>query len=415
MKAEIITIGDELLIGQTIDTNSAWMGSTLNAIGIRVNRITSISDEKSEILSAIDTAFDRANLILVTGGLGPTNDDITKATLAEYFDSEMEINDAVLVDIESYFKRKGKETLEVNRLQASLPSKARIVRNLKGTASGMWFDHKGKVLISMPGVPYEMKHLMEDGFIPMISAHFNTTPVYHHTVLTMGMGESHLSMKIKNWEDSLAESDLKLAYLPSPGIVKLRLTAHGPDKAELKVRVDKKVKELEALIPDLVYGYNTDRLEELVGDLLSIKGKKVATAESCTGGYIAHLITTVPGSSQYYEGSFATYSYTSKTDILGVDAELIKEEGAVSGEVVKSMALGLFDRFEVDYAIAVSGIAGPSGGTEDKPVGTVWMAVGTKEKMEVKRFQFGNHRVNNIRMTALNALNTLRKQLLMLN
>jgi len=411
MKAEIITIGDELLIGQTVDTNSAWMGKELNGIGIRVNRITSISDDRQEIIDTLDGALDRASLVLITGGLGPTNDDITKKTLADYFESDMQMHEEIREDIEAFFKRLGRKPLDVNRDQALLPTKAQIVRNMKGTASGMWFEREGKVVISMPGVPYEMKHLMTDGFVGMISTHFKTTPVYHKTVLTTGLGESHLAERIKEWESSLASDGIKLAYLPSMGLVKLRLTAYGEDVEAIQKAVDKKVAEVEALIPDLVYGHDVDQFEEIVGNLLRQQGKHLATAESCTGGYIAHLLTKVPGSSAYYQGSLVTYSYESKSKNLGVDPQLIIDKGAVSKEVVTAMALGNFDRFNVDYSIAVSGIAGPGGGTEDKPVGTVWMAVGTKDNLEVVCHQFGRNRMHNIRMTAITVLNMLRKQL----
>lgn len=411
MKAEIITIGDELLIGQTVDTNSAWMGQQLNAIGIRVNRITSISDERQEIIDSVDTALSRADLVLITGGLGPTNDDITKQTLTDYFGTSLQMRDDIREDIEAFFRSRGREALQVNTDQALLPKDARIVRNYKGTASGMWFERDGKAVISMPGVPYEMKHLMETGFLPMIATHFKTMPVYHQTILTTGQGESHVAKRIEEWENALSQTPVKLAYLPSIGLVKLRLSAFGEDQEALKSLVEEKAAELEDLLADIAFGRNTDTLQDIVGRELLRRGEKLATAESCSGGYIAHLLTSVAGCSAYYEGSLVTYSYQSKSDNLGVPMQLIKDKGAVSGEVVEAMAKGLFERFDVDYAIAVSGIAGPDGGTPDKPVGTVWMAVVSKTESSVVCHHFGRGRKGNIQMTAITALNTLRKML----
>ncbi|NNC83749.1 MAG: competence/damage-inducible protein A [Flavobacteriales bacterium] len=412
MTAEIVTIGDEILIGQTVDTNSAWMAQELNKLGVKVGRVTTIADTPEDIIQALEESHARVDLVLMTGGLGPTNDDVTKMTLTEYFEDELVMHDEVLEGISSYFSSKGKRLLPMNRDQALLPKSARIVRNFKGSASGMWFEKNGKVVISMPGVPYEMKHLMVTGFLDMIAEHFETSPVFHHTLMTFGEGESFIAHRVQDWEASLEEEDVRLAYLPSLGIVKMRLSAYGPDKEVLKEKVMRKAKELETLIPELVYGYNEEKLEQVVGRLMVEKKRTIATAESCTGGYIAHLLTTVPGSSRYYEGSFCTYSYKSKSEILDVDAQVILDRGAVSQEVVEDMANGVFLHFDTDYTIAVSGIAGPDGGTEDKPVGTVWMSVGTKEGLVTKCFQFGRNRRNNIRMTALTALNELRKQLL---
>jgi len=386
------------------------MAQELNKLGVRIGRSTTISDDSYAITSSLTEAFSRADLVIMTGGLGPTNDDITKSTLTDYFADELVMNDEVLGRIEAFCDALGKEMLQVNRDQALLPKGARIVNNYKGTASGMWFERDGKVVISMPGVPYEMKHLMRTGFLEMISAHFKTEPVFHHTVMTFGEGESFIAHRVKDWEDSLTAEGIKLAYLPSPGIVKMRLSAFGTDDLEGKVM--RKAEELQAIIPELVYGVNDEGLEEVVGRLLSEKKKKVSTAESCTGGYIAHLFTSVPGSSEYYQGSFCTYSYKSKSEILGVDPQLIVDQGAVSREVVDAMARGLFNRFDTDYVIAVSGIAGPGGGTEDKPVGTVWMTVGTKDNLKTRVMMFGRNRMYNIRMTALHALNELRLQLL---
>jgi len=412
MKLEIITIGDEILIGQTIDTNSAWMAENLNAMGVRIQRIHSISDEAEEIVSTLEEAFTRVDLVLLTGGLGPTNDDITKKTLSDHFQMPLCMNEDILTEITAYFSAKGKEMLQVNKDQALLPLGARIIRNRKGTASGMWFERDGKVAVSMPGVPYEMEHLMESSVLTMIKERFKTQSVFHHTVMTFGEGESFIAERVKEWEAGLFKTGVKLAYLPSPGIVKMRLSAFGEDENETKERVMTQVASLQTLISELIYGHNEESMEEVVSKLLLAKGMKIATAESCTGGYIAHLLTSIPGSSEYYEGSVCTYSYTSKTDLLCIDSSLLVNKGAVSGEVVEGMAQGIFKLFKTDYSIAVSGIAGPGGGTDDKPVGTVWMSAGTKDSLVTKRFQFGKNRGFNIRMTALHALNLIRLSIL---
>ncbi|NND78234.1 MAG: competence/damage-inducible protein A [Flavobacteriales bacterium] len=412
MKAEIITIGDEILIGQTIDTNSAWIGEELNKIGVEINRITSIQDVPEEISKATDEAFERVDLVLMTGGLGPTLDDKTKKTLTAYFKDELVMNEEVLETIENYFTSRGLPILEMNRQQAMLPSRAQIVRNHKGSASGMWFERNGGVLLAMPGVPGEMKHILQNGGLRKIQDHFVTLPVYHRTILTNGAGESFMSNMVKDWEEALEGEGISLAYLPSPGLVRIRLTARGEDAKAIKIKVDEKAAELKELLSEYVFGEDKETLEGIVGDLLKAKRMTLATAESCTGGYIAHKLTSVPGSSAYYEGSFITYSYDLKSAMLGVNRDVILEKGAVSEEVVLQMAKGVQEGMNVDYAIAVSGIAGPEGGTEDKPVGTVWMALATPKGTEAKKFQFGRNRLANIRMTALSALNWLRKELL---
>jgi nicotinamide-nucleotide amidase len=412
MQAEIITIGDEILIGQTIDSNSAWIAGELNKAGIRVSRINSIADEASAINAGLDESLARVDLVLMTGGLGPTADDITKKTLADYFGMPLVMNEEVLADIRGFFDRIGKPMLEMNEQQAMLPAGAHIVRNRKGTASGMWFEKEGKVLISMPGVPYEMVHLMESGFMDMIESRFRRGHVFHRTVMTFGQGESFIADTVKDWEAGLASTGVKLAYLPSPGIVKMRLSAFGDDSEELERKVMDQAIALERLIPDIVYGYDDETLEAVVAGLLKEKGKTISAAESCTGGYISHLLTSIPGSSDYLEGGLCTYSYASKTELLGVDSEIIIEKGAVSEEVVIAMAEGCRKLYQTDIAIAVSGIAGPSGGTPDKPVGTVWMAVAHEDGMFTHCFHFGRDRMRNIRMTALHALNEVRRILL---
>lgn len=412
MKMEIITIGDEILIGQTIDTNSAWMAHELNAMGMRIGRIHTISDDGTEIVDTLEDAFKRVDLVLMTGGLGPTNDDITKKTLSDHFGLELEMHEEVLEEITAYFTGRGRVMLQMNKDQALLPKGARIIRNHMGTASGMWFERDGKVAVSMPGVPYEMEYLMKTGVLDMIKERFKTETVFHRTVMTFGEGESFIAERVKDWEQSLASEGVKLAYLPSPGIVKMRLSAFGAEADLIKEKVLRKASELEALIPELVYGHDDETMEEVVSKLLLSKKSKIGTAESCTGGYIAHLLTSIPGSSEFYEGTFCTYSYRSKSEVLDIDPQMIIDKGAVSAEVVEAMARSVFMHLDVNYSIAVSGIAGPGGGTVDKPVGTVWMSVGTRDKMVTKHFKFGRDRMRNIRMTALHALNLVRLSIL---
>jgi nicotinamide-nucleotide amidase len=412
MKAEIITIGDELLIGQTIDTNSAWIGEQLNLSGVQIYQITSISDDKQHIKQAIKNAESRVDLILITGGLGPTRDDITKNTLCEYFDTHLEMNREILERIEGYFTARGIEVLEVNRQQAALPAAAKIVPNYLGTASGMWFEKDGKVIISMPGVPYEMKAMMETTIIPMVGNYFQTSTILKKTVLTQGMGESSLALRIQDWESSLRGDGLELAYLPSPGLVKLRVTAREHVVEDAALKLDGYLLELHQLIPDLIFGYSGDTLESVVGQLLLKKNAKLATAESCTGGYIAHLITSIPGSSAYFEGTVVSYSNEIKSNVLGVNMADIEANGAVSEPVVRQMAEGVRAKLKADYSIATSGIAGPDGGTEEKPVGTVWIAVSTPEKTIAKKFLIGKDRERNVRISAIKGLDMLRRQLM---
>lgn len=412
MQAEIITIGDELLIGQTIDTNSAWIGSKLAQMGIEVFQITSITDTASHITNALEEAVSRSNLIFITGGLGPTKDDITKKTLCEYFDSELKLNEEVLESIRHFFASFGKTMLPSNIDQAMLPTKAKIIRNWQGTASGMWFEKEGKVFVSMPGVPYEMKAMMEESVLPMVGHFFDITPRVHKTVMTQGIGESNLAECIEPWETQLRSEGYGLAYLPSPGLVKLRITGYGENSAEVSDRVYRKVKELQPLIEKFIFGYDGQLIEEAVGELLKKKKATVSTAESCTAGYVSSRITGVPGSSQYFMGSIVAYSYESKTSQLGVNPDDLIEYGAVSDRVVEQMAQGVRTRIGTDYSIATSGIAGPSGGTPEKPVGTVWIAVAGPNGVVSKRFQFGNDRGRNIQKTAVTALNMLRKLLI---
>jgi len=408
-KAAVLTIGDELLIGQTINTNAAWIGRELALVNIRVTKSLTISDDKLEIIAAIDLLLKDSNIIIITGGLGPTKDDITKYTLAEYFSMKLKRNQEVLEKIEVFFKIRGREMLEVNRQQADLPEDCRVIENKNGTAAGMWFEKEGKIIISMPGVPYEMKAMMSESVIPDLVKIFKPVAVFHRTILTQGIGESFLADILKDWENDLRKSGHSLAYLPSPGIVKLRVSSGGKNVDELKVIVDSYCEKLYELIPDWIFGEGEDQLEALVGKLLTKKKMTLSTAESCTGGYISHLITSVSGSSSYYMGSVVSYSNEIKSSQLNVDEKLFTKVGAVSKEVVEQMAMGVKNKLNTDYSIAVSGVAGPDGGSEEKPVGTVWIAIGTPSGVVSKKFLFENNRERNIRRSALTSLNMLRK------
>ncbi|PCJ88097.1 MAG: competence/damage-inducible protein A [Flavobacteriales bacterium] len=412
VQTEIITIGDEILIGQTVDTNSAWMGEKLNEIGINVKQITSISDDREHILTALKEAENRAEIILITGGLGPTKDDITKKTLCEYFDAKLVLNEDLLEHVKKLFESRGFRMSEVNIYQAEVPENCIPITNNFGTAPAMWFESRGKIFVSMPGVPYEMKAMMESDILPKLKERFKTYFIIHKTALTQGIGESFLMEKIGEWESSLEESNIKLAYLPTFGSVKLRLTKSGNDKVALEKEIEEKITELEALIPKYFYGAKKETLQQVIGKILNEQKQYLSTAESCTGGYVAHLLTSVPGSSNYFAGSIVCYSNEVKINQLGIRTETLEKNGAVSQQVVEEMALGAKQQFRTDYAIATSGIAGPSGGTSDKPVGTVWIAISSPNGVISKKHLFGNDRIRNIKMSTDAALNMLRNELM---
>jgi len=414
MIAEIITIGDEILIGQIVDTNSAWIGQQLNLNGIRVKQISSVSDDREHILKALKEAEGRADVILITGGLGPTKDDITKKTLADYFNVGLVEHAETVEMVRDFFAKRGREFTGLNRKQAEVLENCKVILNHNGTAPGMWIERNNKIYVSMPGVPFEMKAMVDEYVIPQLKKQFDLPFIYHKTVLTNGIGESFLAERIEKWEDSLAASEIKLAYLPSPGMVKLRLTTYGKNEADLKAKVEKAIEQLTPIIAEYIYGYEEygkepDQLEKLVADLLLSKKKTLSLAESCTGGYISHLITSIAGSSAFYQGGVVPYHNQFKHDLIGVSNDVFEKHGAVSEACVKAMALGAKEKFHSDYSIAVSGIAGPTGGSDDKPVGTVWIAVASNSGVVAERFQFGTDRNRNIRMTALAALNKLRK------
>ncbi len=409
MNVEIISIGDELLIGQVVNTNASWMASELNLSGLNVNKITTISDKKQAIIQSLDEAFASCDIILITGGLGPTNDDITKYTLCEYFDSKLIFNEESYDNINRLFAARGFVMTELNRKQAEVPDKCKVIINKNGTAPGMWFQKDGKVLVSMPGVPFEMKAMMSDYVIPELTKN-NKSKIVHHTILTNGVGESFLADLIKDWEAVLPEH-IKLAYLPHAGIVRLRLSAYGFDTNKLEEEIAINIDKLNKIIPELIFGYDDETLQSVIGKLLKAKSKTLATAESCTGGFIAHLITSIAGSSDYYKGGVVSYANEIKTDVLGVKQDTLIKYGAVSEQTVTEMVLGAIALLNTDYAIAISGIAGPDGGTDEKPVGTVWIAIANGQNVITKKFQLGNHRGRNIEIASNVALNMLRKEL----
>jgi nicotinamide-nucleotide amidase len=410
MNAEIINIGDELLIGQVVNTNASWLASELNKAGISVVQITTIADDDHAIKTALDHAAERAQIIIISGGLGPTKDDITKKSLAEYFDSEMVFDEGTYENVKKIFALRHYQVTEVNKMQALIPEKCIPLQNNNGTAPGMWFEKEDTVFVSLPGVPYEMKALFSEEVILRLAKRYKLGAVVHKTIMTTGVGESFLAAKINDWEDNLP-SYVKLAYLPQPGLVRLRLSAKGPDKKALETELEQLTEALQQIVPEVIYGYDDMPLEEAVGNLLKEKGRTMATAESCTGGYIAHLITSIPGSSEYFMGSIVSYSNDVKISQLGVAFDSLEEHGAVSKNVVEQMATGARERLKTDYALATSGIAGPDGGTEEKPVGTTWVALAGPDGVISQKFHFGEHRGRNIRRSALAALNMLRMEL----
>ncbi len=410
MTAEIITIGDELLIGQVIDTNSAWMATRLNELGISVKQITSISDNRCHILTALKEAAQRASVILITGGLGPTKDDITKETLCEYFDTKLVFSELAYEDVQRLFRKRGLPVTDLNRRQAMVPENCTVLPNHNGTAPGMWFEKDNIIYVSMPGVPFEMQALMEDEVLPKLAGKSGNV-IVHRTILTEGVGESFLAAKIESWEDSLP-THIKLAYLPQPGIVRLRLTAFGNDRATLENDLQQSVNNLLPLAGEYIFGEGDTTMQEVVGNLLRSTGKTLATAESCTGGYLAHLITSVAGSSDYFKGSVVSYANEIKENILGVKPETLLAHGAVSEQTVKEMAAGARQLLGVDYAVSVSGIAGPAGGSAEKPVGTTWIAVASPSGIIARKFLLGEHRGRNIQRAAVLALSMLRKKII---
>lgn len=410
MKAEIISIGDELLIGQTINTNASWMGEQLAEKSIVVQHVQTIRDDEDSILEAFDDALKRAEIVFVTGGLGPTKDDITKLTLCKYFDTELELNAEIHEHVKFLFESKGKHMLDVNDQQAMLPKSCVVLKNEIGTASGMWFEKEGKILVSLPGVPYEMQHIFITQVMPVVEKRFHLKSIFFETLNFQGIGESYLADKITIIEDAIREEGIGLAYLPSPGSLRLRLTCvKEQDKIN---RVKYYVKVLEDLLPEYAFSKGKQQLREVIGVLLKENKQTIATVESCTGGSLAGEITKVPGSSGYYQGSLICYDNRLKILLADVSNDSLMEFGAVSKQVVEQMALNGRKKLNVDYCIATSGIAGPDGGSAEKPVGTVWIAIAHPDGVFSRKYLFTNDRDRNIKITVLTALNLLRRIML---
>jgi len=405
-----ISIGDELLIGQVINTNVAWLGEHLSEVGFQLDSIITIGDSEKAILDAFDACMD-ADLVLVTGGLGPTADDITKPTVCKFFDTELEFCQAAYDNLVSLFKRRGFQMSERNRGQAMLPKACQYIPNTYGTAPCMWLEKNGVAFVFMPGVPFEMKGIFTDELLPRIKERFQAIPYEKRVVMTTGIGESFLADKIKDWEDALPEF-LSLAYLPQYGMVRLRLSGRHEDARLLHETLDREVAKLVALISEYIFAMQDQPIECTVFDLLKNKGMTFASAESCTGGNIAHVITLIPGSSEVFKGTAVTYATPMKTKVLSVPAEMIEKYGVVSQEVVESMAIGVRDLMEADFGVATTGVAGPSGGTEENPVGTVWIGVASPSSVVSKRFNFGKDRENVINRATIAVYEMLRQQII---
>lgn len=410
MQAELIAIGDEILIGQTVDTNSAFIATQLNENGVTVKQKRVIADKAEAIKRALDEILPETQLVFMTGGLGPTKDDITKKTLTEYFGGKLVFNEKVYQNIERLFSSFNRQPSAAHRTQAELPDTCLPILNKMGTASGMRFERGGRFYFSLPGVPYETEHLVKDEIIPWINENLSKGVVVHRTVLTQGVPESDLAERLVEWENNLPEG-ISLAYLPSPGIVKLRLSAYTGEQGEVTEKIEEEVAKLKAILGPVVFGENADTLEEVIGSLLKEQGATVSTAESCTGGYIAHLLTQVPGSSETFKGSIVSYAEEAKENLLEVPRALIDAHGAVSQQVAEAMVQGARKKLLTDYAVATTGYAGPSGGDEQQPVGTVWIAVGGPQRMVSRQFNFGKNRQRNIRKAALMGLDMLRREL----
>ena len=410
MKATILTIGDEILIGQIVDTNSVSIAKHLNSAGIVVREKISIGDDRAQILDTVARALRETEVTVITGGLGPTKDDITKKTLAELFHSGMYRDERVAAHVERMLAARGIDYNELNRSQALVPDACTVLFNAHGTAPGMWFERDGHVVVSLPGVPYEMEHLMQDEVMPRLKAHFSLRQIVHRTLITAGLPESMLAKRIEAWENALPPY-LKLAYLPNPGAVRLRLSAYEVEGESVAREIDRQFEALRRLIPHNVIGYETATMQELVHRILTERGKTLATAESCTGGAIASRFTAMPGASAYFRCGVVSYSNESKAALLGVDPATIARVGAVSEEVARQMAEGVRRVAGADYAIATTGIAGPSGGSAEKPVGTVWIAVATPEGTEAVCRQCGTDRGQVIDRASAFAIAMLRDAL----
>jgi nicotinamide-nucleotide amidase len=412
MKAEIITIGDELLIGQVVDTNSAYLASELNKIGFSVIQITSIPDIRENIIKAFDDAGTRADLIISTGGLGPTSDDITKHTLSEYFGSKLVVVPEVMDKIRTLLNAKGIQMNDRNISQAELPENCELLNNSAGTAQGMWFKKDNKDYISLPGVPFEMKAIYTEEMEPRFRQRYSLPAIQHLTILTHGVPESEMANMIRDWEYHLPEN-LKLAYLPQPGILRLRITGRPTgDPVDLSLQIKTEAEKLNAIIGSHIFGYNDDTLETAIGKLLKDNNFTLSTAESCTGGLVSAMITSVPGSSAYFKGGVVAYANEIKTSELDVSPYTLIMNGAVSQPVAEQMADGVRKRFNTDFAVAITGIAGPDGGTAEKPVGTLWIAVASRKKITSHLYNLGDNRARNVQRAAISALFMLWKEIM---
>jgi nicotinamide-nucleotide amidase len=412
MRTHLLTIGDEILIGQVIDTNTVWMAQKMMESGFHIVGKTACGDTSESILYALKNSMENADIILITGGLGPTKDDITKKVLTEYFGGKLVFHEETYRFIERYFEKVGRPIPAIMReVQSMLPDNCEILKNKLGQAPGMWWSRGSKIVVSMPGVPFEMQHIMEMEAIPRLKMKFPGKPISHRTILTAGEGETSIARQLEDFENNLPDF-IKLAFLPALMQVRLRITGTHDDAFFLEKMLDAKAAEIHAILPHLIYGVEKQTLEQVVGELLLKNNLKITTAESCTGGYLAHLLTSVPGASRYFDGSVVTYSYDMKKQMLGVSAEILETVGAVSEEVVIQMAIGATHKFKADIAVAISGIAGPDGGTTEKPVGTVWIAVGSEKNMMTERFIFGRDRKKNIEMTGVMALQMVRNYIL---
>lgn len=405
---EIITIGDEILIGQIVDSNSAWMAAELNKVGLSVKQISSVSDDESHIIAAIDEAFMRADVVLLTGGLGPTKDDITKYTLCKYFNTKLVFDPAVLENIKARFAARKGVMNPLTEGQAMVPEAATIIQNTCGTAPITWFEKEGKVLASMPGVPSEMKAAMSLDIIPRLQQQFSKISIVHHTVLVIGDTESALAIKLAQWEDALPDC-IHLAYLPSAGLVKLRLSVYAKNEAEADEFLQPELRKLREIIGELIFAERDLPLAQLIIEQLQAKNMHLATAESCTGGNIAHEFTLIPGTSGCFKGSVVAYSNEVKENVLQIPKEILIQHGAVSEPVVQLMAKNILDVIGADISVAVSGIAGPGGGTECKPVGLIWIAVATRNNLISREFRFGAMRERNIQQATIAAYAMLKE------
>ena len=414
MNVHLLSIGDELLIGQTVNTNAAWMGKRLTEDGWRVSRVVTLSDNPDTIRRELDRALEAADAVLLTGGLGPTKDDLTKHVLAEHFGTELVMHEDIAAQIQAWFESRNVPFLEVNRLQAMLPRECTVLPNPLGTASGMWFERpSGKVVVSMPGVPYEMEGLMDNEVLPRLRTHFKLPTTLYETVVTAGIGESSLAALVAEWEEALPAKGVSLAYLPSPGQVKVRMGVKGPaeDRESLAQCLKSETDAFVALAADHVIGRGNSGLPEAVLARLQKRGQTVCTAESCTGGRISSMLTSVPGASASMWGGVVAYDNSVKQDTLGVSSEALAEHGAVSEVVVKAMARGARKRLGTDWAIATSGVAGPSGGTEEKPVGMVWMAVAGPDGEQAWCHRFGSQRERIVQRASRRILTHLHEAL----